>query len=83
MMRHVPAIPESTRSSIIVRLLDHADASWPQLAKVQARYHGPFASITGVLPGGRDSVNRTVPCVKPEASGQIVTCPFQASHPSQ
>jgi hypothetical protein len=48
----MPAIPESTRSSIIVRLLDHAEHNWPQLAKVQARYHGSFAYITGVLPGG-------------------------------
>ena len=31
MMRHMPAIPESTRSSIILRLLDHAEKNWPQL----------------------------------------------------
>src|ERR1700683_1362945 len=49
MMRHIPAIPESTRSSIILRLLDHAEHNWPQLAKVRARYHGSFAYITGVL----------------------------------
>jgi len=48
----MPAIPESTRRSIILRLLDHAEHTWPQLAKVQARYHGSFAYITGVLPGG-------------------------------
>src|ERR1700678_710881 len=48
----MPAIPESTRSSILLRLLDHAEKHWPQLAKVQARYHGSFAYITGVLPGG-------------------------------
>jgi hypothetical protein len=52
-MRHMPAIPESTRSSIILRLLDHAENNWPQLTKVQARYRGPFAYITGVLPGGQ------------------------------
>ena len=52
MMRHMPAIPESTRSSIIVRLLDHAETNWPQLAKVRARYHGSFAYITGVLRDG-------------------------------
>jgi len=52
-MRRMPAIPESTRSSIIVRLLDHAEANWPQLAKIQARYHGSYAYITGVLPGGQ------------------------------
>jgi hypothetical protein len=48
----MPAIPESTRSSILLRLLDHAEKNWPQLKKVQARYHGSFAYITGVLPGG-------------------------------
>jgi hypothetical protein len=53
MMRHMPAIPESTRSSITVRLLDHAEHNWPQLAKVRARYHGSFAYITGVLRDGQ------------------------------
>jgi hypothetical protein len=48
----MPAIPESTRSSILLRLLDHAERNWPQLVKVQTRYHGSFAYITGVLPGG-------------------------------
>ena len=48
----MPAIPESTRSSIISRLLDHAEKNWPQLAKVRARYHGNFAYITGVLRNG-------------------------------
>ena len=52
MMRHMPAIPEPTRSSIIVRLLDHTEKNWPQLAKVRARYHGSFAYITGVLRDG-------------------------------
>ena len=48
----MPAIPESTRSSIILRLLDHAEKNWPQLVKVRARYHGSFAYITGVLQDG-------------------------------
>jgi hypothetical protein len=52
MLRHVPAIPESTRSSIILRLLDHAEENWPQLKKVRARSHGPFACTSGVLPAG-------------------------------
>ena len=52
MIGHVPAIPESTRSSITVRLLDHAEKNWPQLAKVRARYHGSFGYITGVLRNG-------------------------------
>jgi hypothetical protein len=52
MTGHVPAIPEPTRSSITVRLLDHAGKNRPQLAKVRARYHGSFACITGVLRDG-------------------------------
>src|ERR1700690_2225674 len=48
----MPAIPESTRNSIILRLLDHAGHNWAQLKKVQARYHGSFAYITGVLRDG-------------------------------
>ena len=51
-MRHMAAIPASTRSSILLRLLDHAEKHWPELRKVQARYHGSFAYITGVLPDG-------------------------------
>src|ERR1700752_5235974 len=53
MMGHMPAIPESTRSSITLRLLDHAEKNWPQLAKVRARYDGSFPYITGVLRDGR------------------------------
>src|SRR5690349_7909317 len=53
MMRHMAAIPDPTRSSIIMRLLDHAEQNWPQLAKVRARYHGSFAYITGVLRNGQ------------------------------
>src|ERR1700751_3920155 len=52
MMGHMPAIPESTRSSITLRLLDHAEKNWPQLARIRARYHGSFAYITGVLRTG-------------------------------
>ena len=51
-MGHMPAIPEPTRSSITLRLLDHAEKNWPQLAKVRARYHGSFAYIAGVLRNG-------------------------------
>jgi hypothetical protein len=51
-MRHMPAIPQSTRDSITWRLILHAEKNWPQLEAVHARYHGPFAYITGVLPGG-------------------------------
>ncbi len=34
-MRPMAAIPESTRNSVTVRLLDHAEAHWPQLTRVQ------------------------------------------------
>jgi len=34
-MRHMAAIPESTRSSVALRLLDHAGKHWPQLHRVQ------------------------------------------------
>jgi hypothetical protein len=54
-MEHMPAIPESTRSSVILWLLDHAGKNWPQLGKVRARYHGAVACTTGALPGGDSS----------------------------
>src|SRR5271166_5799856 len=52
MMGHMPAIPASTRSSITLRLLDHAEKHWPQLDKVQVTCRGAFAYVAGVLPGG-------------------------------
>jgi hypothetical protein len=48
----MPAIPESTRRSITLRLLDHAEKHWPQLDRVQVSYRGAFAYVAGVLPGG-------------------------------
>ena len=48
----MPAIPESTRRSITLRLLDHAEKHWPQLDKVQVSYRGALAYVAGVLPGG-------------------------------
>ena len=52
---HMPAIPDSTRSSITLRLLDHAEKHWPQLARVQVSYRGAFAYLAGrVLRGRRD-----------------------------
>ena len=49
----VAAIPQSTRDSITVRLLDHAEAHWPQLTRVQVTSRGAFGYITGVLPDGQ------------------------------
>ena len=46
------AIPESTRNSITVRLLDHAEAHWPQLTRVQVTCRGSFGYVTGVLRDG-------------------------------
>ena len=51
-MGHMPAIPDSTRSSITLRLLDHAEKHWPQLDKVQVTFRSTFAYAAGVLPGG-------------------------------
>src|SRR5947209_10481215 len=46
------AIPESTRSSITLRLLDHAEQRWPQLKKVEVTYRGAFGYVTVVLRNG-------------------------------
>ena len=48
----MPAIPASTRSSITLRLLDHAEKHWPQLARLKVTCRASFAYITGALPGG-------------------------------
>jgi hypothetical protein len=48
----MPAIPESTKSSIRLRLLAHAKQRWPQLTGVEVTYRGAFAYVVGVLPGG-------------------------------
>ena len=51
-MGRMPAIPASTRSSITLRLLDHAEKHWPQLETVEVTCRAGFAYVTGVLPGG-------------------------------
>ncbi len=51
-MRHMAAIPESTRGSVALRLLDHAEKHWPQLHRVQVTSRAGFAYVTGILPGG-------------------------------
>ncbi len=48
----MPAIPESTRTSLAQRLRAHASEHWPQLAGVTVRYRAGFAYIDGQLPGG-------------------------------
>src|SRR6202453_1983091 len=51
-MRRMPAIPDSTCSSITLRLLDHAEKHWPQLNSVEVTCRRGFAYAAGVLPGG-------------------------------
>ena len=51
-MTTMPAIPGSTRDSIITRLNQHARQHWPQLDKVQVSYRSQFAYAAGILPGG-------------------------------
>jgi hypothetical protein len=46
----MPAIPASTKSSITLRVLDHAEARWPQLHKIETSYRGVFAYITDSTP---------------------------------
>jgi hypothetical protein len=48
------AIPQSTRDSITVRLLDHAEARWPQLTRIKVTYRGAFGYVTGVLRNGEN-----------------------------
>ena len=48
----MPAIPESTKTSLAQRLRAHARQNWPQLAAVEVRYRGQFAYIEGELTDG-------------------------------
>ena len=48
----MPAIPDSTKDSVTLRLLAHAEQNWPQLKRVEVTCRGAFAYVTGVLPGG-------------------------------
>jgi hypothetical protein len=53
-MRPMAAIPQSTRNSVTVRLLDHAETHWPQLTRVKVTYRGAFGYVTGVLRNGEN-----------------------------
>jgi hypothetical protein len=48
----VPAIPESTKTSLAQRLRAYATKYWPQLAEVHVRYRGQFAYVEGELADG-------------------------------
>ena len=51
-MGNVPAIPESTRSSITLRILLHAKEHWPKLENLQVTCRNGFAYAAAALPGG-------------------------------
>jgi hypothetical protein len=55
MMKGMPAIPESTCSSITLRLLDHTARHWPQIKNLHVRCSHGFAYVTAVLPGDNES----------------------------
>ena len=48
----MPAIPDSTKTSLAQRLRQHAKATWPQLAAVDVRYRSQFAYVTCELADG-------------------------------
>lgn len=47
----MPAIPDSTRSSVTLRILRHAKEHWPQLGKIEVTCRGGFAYVTAAQPG--------------------------------
>jgi hypothetical protein len=51
-MAFMPAIPDSTKTSLAQRLRQHAHTHWPQLTSLHVRYHGQFAYIEGELTNG-------------------------------
>jgi hypothetical protein len=48
----MPAIPESTKTSLAQRLRAHAKNKWPQLTTVHVRYRAQFAYVAGELADG-------------------------------
>jgi hypothetical protein len=49
----MPAIPDSTKTSLAQRLRAHASSKWPQLATVHVRYRAQFAYVAGELADGQ------------------------------
>ncbi|MFD8526382.1 hypothetical protein ACFV0L_03120 [Streptosporangium canum] len=48
----MPAIPDSTKTSLAQRLRQHARDHWPELSSLHIRYHGQFAYVEGELTDG-------------------------------
>ncbi len=67
----MPAIPESTKTSLAQRLSAHARDHWPQLCSVTVRYRGTFAYIDGELTDGE-----TLPLMRLRYGGSAVRWGF-------
>jgi hypothetical protein len=52
MMTSMPAIPDSTKTSLAQRLRAHAKDNWSQLTTIHVRYRASFAYIDGELTDG-------------------------------
>jgi hypothetical protein len=48
----MPTIPASTKTSLAQRLWTHAKENWPQLTRVDVRYHGQFGYVEATLADG-------------------------------
>jgi len=48
--------PESTKTSLQQGLSAHARTKWPQLARVDARFRGEYAYISGQLPDDGENI---------------------------
>ena len=48
----MPAIPDSTKNSVTVRLATRARERWPQIDRVHVRFKGGFGYIDAVMPDG-------------------------------
>jgi hypothetical protein len=77
-MRHVPKIPDSTKNSLHLRLVQRARERWPDLRDVRMRYRAGFAYVDGVLPDGQ-----VIPLCRLRYTGYASTWGFaiyRASH---
>lgn len=52
-MGSMPSIPQSTKDSLELRLLDLIRAQWPQLQTIDLKFRGAFAYITGITTDGQ------------------------------
>jgi hypothetical protein len=51
-MSPMPAIPESTKTSLAQRLRARVKDAWPQLSTIHVRYRASFAYVEGELTNG-------------------------------